>query len=1484
MLNNKKKMGKISITQIYILSAMLLTLNLFTLIYSWHTYLDRADGQEKIQPKLDNFDNSVMRVASNFVPDGRVVDGVRLDDGERALVFNSETGHDGIYVMKDGRLTRDLKDGYPVPVIEGYEYFVKEGETHKGTCQTKIGKSFQDPFDNVFKLTEAKPHSTLLYNSDRIQWVDEINREEIDRVEDKFKLGRKLFVSIQTMSNDEVAQVNNINNATMTTNAFNTASRLDGGWSTAWPFWFAQTQDIHSQSSPTFVNLTATTLHVDYLTLMPNSGQLTSIFQPDATSLRFNQSGATHAVTFSNTTSNVNVVVDRFNDIDLTSFYNEVVADLANGLATFTNADVIQMQSLVPITGTEWESVGNLNGGVVITATQMGYIAGMDQAMGQDSNIVNTVNVTGGTFTTGDDGKAESQPQVTASTNGEFVRLRYSTLNNNTYAYKLVHQVDDGVVFQREDAGGTTDVVTFGAVVKIHNLLSSVDGVSLTNANWQRFQSLTQNYGGSGIFQTPTLTLTSSAQTEILTLTAESGTLGGKMTLKGNNSGIYTWSMQPSGTDMVVTSNAHMQWRIKNDSTGLWTFKVDSGNSGRKIDFYTGVYIEADEHLSFHALDGFDFESGSSVPDSTQNFSINSAGIFIVNAYDANVGGALKFVKNDSDSDFTIQNYQTSTRFLSDSASNTRFTVSVTSSNREVHMDGYISSIAGTSYTLAEWSQVQKIGTTLITNAHWSKASTMQSIGTSDSPQFGAVQVNGDLSVAGTISTVDVSDLKTDFDTFKLNMVLNWTNDIISQLQNIPVAPANVIGAGQYAILSSMPELQQTNSVILQGLTVTGNVTGTTFNNADLGAINTTLGTYNTNAKNPDLAEIVYFKNIPRVITSSEWTKMSVMQDHTSQSNVTFGGLTCGSLNMQETKTIDGVDIDVLNTDLQSFLVASVNDLTQHVINQLENINSSTITDVQWDRLNRLQYMDSASSPTFDTLNMDNGSCNQLYLPTGHYTSGIFMMDGSSYSCAFTSSYRSNFGGGSCGCVRFVSDGNGDQWGTMFGSNDEDSWWLRNDGSFLVRQATTSVTSKLESKHFRILNKVADQKMNTSLLTIMNLEVKDPYKHVPTSSVTLDFDGLALREWCMSRGMTKLSGISTTVSDISEPDNSVGMPWSGCIFDPINVRWYVHGTGELNNVMRFINQTGAIGSILFAWPPYTFSFDSPASCYHEALKRIYFISSSWIIIIDLVTGFITVPDIAGITYANSVTSCFYDPLRERICYVITGFLATLESMYYLDNQDVIHNEPCPHVGDYPDFALGDYRHGFYDPFNDQYLHLPRNPGWPIKRMSHLLDDWKTDIIGGNLGGFGGYFYAPILRRFYFVPFEHANESQWMYFDPVSNQTVLYNHNLSLPAGYGFLGGKYDVGLNKGFMSIHCKAAGNKNEIIVYLDGWTGKWYTIDTQADIYNDKNRSGLLGSSIMGQINFLSRLDQSTLAITTENPYYDVEMEASYLFNHNL
>jgi hypothetical protein len=95
--------------------------------------------------------------------------------------------------------------------------------------------------------------------------------------------------------------------------------------------------------------------------------------------------------------------------------------------------------------------------------------------------------------------------------------------------------------------------------------------------------------------------------------------------------------------------------------------------------------------------------------------------------------------------------------------------------------------------------------------------------------------------------------------------------------------------------------------------------------------------------------------------------------------SVTFGGLTVNG-NISVTGTVDGRDVSADGADLDElYTTIGLSALTTSEVDQLENINSVTISNTQWGYLGELdQSLTTTSAVTFTTVNTGQGA-NELY-------------------------------------------------------------------------------------------------------------------------------------------------------------------------------------------------------------------------------------------------------------------------------------------------------------------------------------------------------------------------------------------------------------------------------------------------------------------------------------------------------------------------
>jgi len=207
----------------------------------------------------------------------------------------------------------------------------------------------------------------------------------------------------------------------------------------------------------------------------------------------------------------------------------------------------------------------------------------------------------------------------------------------------------------------------------------------------------------------------------------------------------------------------------------------------------------------------------------------------------------------------------------------------------------------------AEIQQLENIGTTTISSTQWGYLGTLdQSITTSDSPTFGGLTVNGDITISGNVDGVDVSALKTDVDGFP-DELKNLVAAEIQQLENIDTT---TISSTQWGYLGSLDQsLTTTDSPTFDGLTINGDITVSgTVDGVDVSALKTDVDGFPDELKNLTNIEIQQLENIDTTtISSAQWGYLGSLDQalETTQSP-TFGGLNLnGDLDLNSNNIID---------------------------------------------------------------------------------------------------------------------------------------------------------------------------------------------------------------------------------------------------------------------------------------------------------------------------------------------------------------------------------------------------------------------------------------------------------------------------------------------------------------------------------------------------------------------------------------------------
>jgi len=371
------------------------------------------------------------------------------------------------------------------------------------------------------------------------------------------------------------------------------------------------------------------------------------------------------------------------------------------------------------------------------------------------------------------------------------------------------------------------------------------------------------------------------------------------------------------------------------------------------------------------------------------------------------------------------------------------------------NLDNLYTTIGLGSLTAAEVDQLENIDTTTISAAQWGYVGALdQGLATTNNVTFNAVTATTSISTdtinektldAGvTVDTVlikdglvdgrDVSTDGTNLDTLYTTIGLSaLTAAEVDQLENIGVT---TVSAAQWGYLGALDQgLATTNNVTFNTVTATTSISTDTLNEKTLDAgvtvdtvlikdglvdgrdvsvdgatldnLNSTIGLNALTA-----AEVDQLENInTTTISAAQWGYLGALdQGLTTTSDVTFNTVTATTSMSTDTFNeytldagvtidtvlikdglVDGRDVSVDGGNLDNlYTTIGLSALTTAEVDQLENINTTTISSVQWGYLGALnQGLTTASDVTFNTVTLSTSPTNSNHAVTKAYADGI---------------------------------------------------------------------------------------------------------------------------------------------------------------------------------------------------------------------------------------------------------------------------------------------------------------------------------------------------------------------------------------------------------------------------------------------------------------------------------------------------------------
>ena len=294
----------------------------------------------------------------------------------------------------------------------------------------------------------------------------------------------------------------------------------------------------------------------------------------------------------------------------------------------------------------------------------------------------------------------------------------------------------------------------------------------------------------------------------------------------------------------------------------------------------------------------------------------------------------------------------------------------------------------------AEITQINNIGDAIISYEQWLRLSNSnQDVNTESSVTFDT------LTTTGLINNVDIATLSSSVSSISTDVLANESSinilnadlagfpDNLKSLTDLEIAQIgninNSISAEQWAILGSLDQnLQTSDNVSFNNVSVAGSINNINIEtlNSNVLEISNEINEFPDSLKLLTTEEVGQLANIgSNAISAAQWQYISGLnQGLRTTDDVTFNNITSALVNGIDLPNLV-LDVSNLSNEINEF-PDQIKNLSASEISQLENINTSSISEQQWSYVSNLnQDLNSSSNVTFNTLNTV-GSINGVNL------------------------------------------------------------------------------------------------------------------------------------------------------------------------------------------------------------------------------------------------------------------------------------------------------------------------------------------------------------------------------------------------------------------------------------------------------------------------------------------------------------------------
>lgn len=1038
------------------------------------TYEQLNEDPAKVEPE---FQDSSVRVAAPMAvltagldkkmyenPQPQVIDGVKLQDGDRVWLANEqEEEKRGIYVYDDYNYEKvqDVRKGQTISVQEGNSFALRQ--------VTNLGDRYDELWLGKIKFEEAGPNEYLHMDSNmNLVWSRVISSAEFAALEANIiglkNVGGALFV----LNQNEIDQIVKIGENKIVNDSWRSVSELPDSFTLdMWQRLSKSDSDLTSSGQlslavaslsdgkhtrPAVNSTLGGLISFDNFTIQPENATLL-LSGDSASTVTFDMKGV----------SSSNVIADTFNGLSISTLQSNVNS-INDNFVGVTNANVTSVANIgaTTISANDWESVSNMP---AITAAQWDYI--------RDFQDVST-----GASPTFDGGVVDLTIG-SSSQNGKWQGFGTSEEGGHLFfnGTPTVRFDTASGLFRMGLLGEQGTAILSNGNMTTPYLISSIDGLSLTAQNWNYLGLLTQSISTDSDIGISNVT-SDVTDIEGHLLTVGISSEGSIRQNLGSAQVDAPWFLSPQG--WTSSGGGSFIWESKQ----VKLFLDESHHKKRKLELQ--AFVDNDHQFTGFGSSATEFfVQKKGIP---EDFKFFISGRLVLDISVENVlfgardgvrGGEIR-LEGATTTSYLFTDFNN--MFL-DMAYPTDVTIEFSNSgagNFNWYLNSYIRQMDSLMFDTVTWSSLHAIDAVTLSNAVWSRIATLQDFQTTSSPTFtgftgGAVTVTGSI----TIESIDYRSLSTNISNAATELA-NISTATTTELKKIDVS----ISSTQWQRLEASQSVGTSDSVQFVGGTLTGNlnltgdgITTGLVNGLDFNVMNTDLTEYLDKGWGGASDDVVSsLQNMgATTITAAQWGYLDTNQIFTSGANVIYNNIVInGNLNISPGGTVDGISIAQLFSDLENFEDALRN-LTASEIIQIRNMGDGedpltwSISATNWDTISKLdQDISSGQNVEFSNVTANNivtstqiwhggnsTTSMNVYQTSfsslqehktgragGNYASGN---TGSTYLFQMKFSFVDTYNQSLCGHYRFTAD----QWvdgGFLFGSQTIDYWHFDTSG------------------------------------------------------------------------------------------------------------------------------------------------------------------------------------------------------------------------------------------------------------------------------------------------------------------------------------------------------------------------------------------------------------------------------------------------------